>query len=145
MVTRTMLSWPHGTGIYVHVWINLDRRNLQACSLQQEASRGCYSRETGDDRRDECISTRMNVLMYAGHIAKTFKRRRSILSTVRTAVTGQRLGPTNYTLPNAANDTPRNDDVLCHIEFTTKPLEKGFGDRGRGQLPKQCSKLVKKF
>jgi hypothetical protein len=40
-----MLARPHGPGIYVHIRVDLDGRNFQPRSFQQEASRGGFTRQ----------------------------------------------------------------------------------------------------
>lgn len=48
---------------------------------------------------------------------------------------------TNYTLPNATNDTPRDDNVLCHIESQRSSLLKEKALKGgRGQVQKQLGR-----
>lgn len=38
-----MLLGPHGTRIYVHVWVYLDCGDLEAGRLEQQACRGGYN------------------------------------------------------------------------------------------------------
>ena len=79
-----MLLRSHSPRIYVHIGVNLNGSNLQTCHLEQQAGRGGWR---GDTIVVEATMTWWRTL----HVNRT-----------------------DYTLPNAADDTSRDKDVLCH-------------------------------
>lgn len=86
------LSWSHGSGIDVHVWIDLDASDLQSDSLEQQTSgRGCSSHNQPMFTLTSLIFLSLRSLPAHSHLRKLL---------------------TNNALSNAGNDTSRNQNVL---------------------------------
>lgn len=85
------LSWSHGTGIDVHIWIDLDASDLQSDSLEQQAGGRGYT------------SHNQPLFILTPHSPR--------LTVGGFRACGTNL-LTNNALSNARNDTSRNQNVL---------------------------------